>query len=484
MAAMDEKSALAIAAVRAVEVTDRARSLWTDEDRAWASRAAAQVVGAAAPPATFVARRAQLAFERLSERTKLLPRVVRAWQWRPWVGVLIVVLAFVLGVAVDRIGGAQRVNVLAPPVLVLLAWNLAVYLALAAGFVVRYGEASAMGPLRRAVAWLAGRRPGAHHARHGTDDPVPAALAELARQWTAQAAPLYAARAARILHLAAAALALGLLAGLYLRGIAFEYRATWESTFLDGATVRTLLAVAYAPGAWVTAIPVPELAQIEAMRAPASVNAAPWLHLIAGTLVVIVIAPRLLLALVNGGLERYRAAHLAPALDEPYFRRLLRGLHDAPAPVIVIPYSFTPEASAQANLEALLVRALGGNATVSVAAPVAYGAEDTFVHAMSPGDHVVGLFNLAATPEDETHGAFLAGLARQGPGAETPLVVLDEAAWRMRNGDDPERLEARRKLWRTLCADHRCAPLFVDLAAPDFAAAERALDAALAEHAR
>jgi hypothetical protein len=214
------------------------------------------------------------------------------------------------------------------------------------------------------------------------------------------------------------------------------------------------------------------------------VNAAPWLHLIAGTLLVVAIAPRLLLALVNGGLERYRAAHLAPALDEPYYRRLLRGLHDAPAPVIVIPYSFTPEASAQANLEALLVRALGGNATVSVAAPVAYGAEDTFVHAMSPGDHVVGLFNLAATPEDETHGAFLAGLARQGPGAETPLVVLDEAAWRMRNGDDPERLEARRKLWRTLCADHRCAPLFVDLAAPDFAAAERALDAALAEHAR
>ena len=48
----------------------------------------------------------------------------------------------------------------------------------------------------------------------------------------------------------------------------------------------------------------------------------------------------------------------------------------------------------------------------------------------------------------------------------------------------PPRLDARRTLWRTLCSDHRCPALFVDLAAPDFAAAERALDAALGEPAR
>lgn len=484
MAAMDEKSALAIAAVRAVEVADRTRSLWTDDDRAWASRAAAQVVGAAAPGAAFVARRAELALERLAERTKLLPRVVRAWQWRPWVGVVLVVLAFLLGIAGDRIGSAQRINVLAPPVLLLLVWNLAVYAILAAGFVVRYGEASAMGPLRRAVAWLAGRRPGAHPSRRDAADPMPEALAELAQQWTAQAAPLYAARAARILHLAAAALALGLLAGLYLRGIAFEYRATWESTFLEAPTVRALLAFAYAPGAWLTATPIPEVAQIEAMRWPANVNAAPWLHLIAGTLAIVVIVPRLALALGTGLLERYRAAHLAVPLDEPYFRRLLRGLQDGPAAATVVPYSFTPDAPARANLEALLVRALGGNASVTVAPPIAYGGEDAWAHGAPESDRIVGLFNLAATPEAEAHGAFLAALVRHARSGEPPLVVVDEAAWRSRNGDDAARLDARRALWRTLCGDHRCPVLFVDLAAPDFAAAERALDAAFGEPAR
>jgi hypothetical protein len=45
-----------------------------------------------------------------------------------------------------------------------------------------------------------------------------------------------------------AALASGVIAGLYLRGLAFEYRAGWESTFLDAPTVRAILAFVYAPG--------------------------------------------------------------------------------------------------------------------------------------------------------------------------------------------------------------------------------------------
>jgi len=35
-----------------------------------------------------------------------------------------------------------------------------------------------------------------------------------------------------------------------------------------------------------------------------------------------------------------------------------------------------------------------------------------------------------------------------------------------------------------MCEDHHCAALFIDLAAPDFAAAERALDTMLARSPR
>ncbi|PWC05234.1 hypothetical protein DCE94_02745 [Agromyces badenianii] len=81
-------------------------------------------------------------------------------------------------------------------------------------------------------------------------------------------------RAARVLHLAAAATALGLIADLYLRGLAFECRASWESTFLGGEQVHALLAVTLAPGSWLTGIPVLDVAAIEAIRAPASENEA------------------------------------------------------------------------------------------------------------------------------------------------------------------------------------------------------------------
>ncbi len=480
MAAMDERSAMEVAAVRALEDADRAREAWTDDDRAWASRAAAQVVGEHAPPADFIARRASFALERMATRKNALPAMVRAWRWRPWVGVAVVVVAFLAGVVVDRIGSTQQINVLAPPVLLLMMWNLAVYAVLGAGFVTRYGEASAMGPFRRALVRLATFRGRPREPREGIQDPVPQAMAALARNWVDQSAPLYAMRAARVLHLAAAALAIGVIVGLYWRGLAVEYRATWESTFLEAPLVRGLLAALYAPGVWLTGSAIPDAAGIAAIRAPGSANAAPWLHRMAATLALVVIVPRLLLALGAGLVERHRAARLSLALDEPYFARLLRGLHDGPVPVRVIPYSFTPDAAAAATLAALLGRAVGGHAAVSVAPMVNYGDVDLAAASGAAPGWPVLLFNLAATPEPETHGAFLAAMAARATADEPLLVVVDEAGLRARLPDDTARLEARRALWRRMCDDHHCAALFIDLAAPDFAAAERALDAMLA----
>ena len=96
------------------------------------------------------------------------------------------------------------------------------------------------------------------------------------------------------------------IAGLYVRGLVFEYRATWESTFLDAPTVRAILAAAYWPGARVLGLAVPDAAQIAAIRAPASENAALWLHLMSATLAAVVIVPR-------AGARRRRRAGRAPS---------------------------------------------------------------------------------------------------------------------------------------------------------------------------
>jgi len=479
--ALGESDVLDVVAVRALETTEGTRALWTDADRTWASRAAAEVVGEGGTPQAFLAQRARLALGRAGERFKALPRAVRSLRWRPWVGTAIVVAAFIAGVAIDRIGDAQRINVLAPPVLALLAWNLTVYGLLAVGFVVHYGDAVAAGPLRRAVAGFAG---GLLKPRGGGE--LGAAMAQFAGDWARISAPLYGARATRVLHLAAAALAAGLLAGLYLRGIALEYRASWESTFLDAGSVRRLLAIAFAPGAALTGIPVPPVADVEAIRAPAGENAARWLHLMAATVVVVVIVPRLLLALYAWLVERYRSVHLALALDEPYFQRLLRGFSGGPARVRIVSYSYAVPPTATAGIERLVARAFGGGAAVTFAAPVSYGDDVESAAAARPeaAGTVIALFNASATPERAAHGAFLGTLAANlGPGG-TLVALVDEGPFRAYWENESARIENRRASWRAVCSDRRVPCAFADLQAPDVAAAAAALECALEETAR
>ncbi|MET4158455.1 DUF2868 domain-containing protein [Agromyces sp. PvR057] len=470
---MDESAALETTAARAVETADRDRVLWSDADREWASRAAAAIVGERASAEEFLGRRAQLVLERVGTRQPAVTRTVRGIRWRPWVGVVTVIAAFALGVLIDRIGGGSSINLLAPPVVALVAWNLVVYVwLLVRPLVLRRGAA---GPVRSVLIRAASVRASGDDSRA---DAATAArrtvLAALPREWARVAAPLYGARAARVLHLAASATALGLIAGLYLRGLAFEYRASWESTFLGAEQVHALLAVTLAPGSWLTGIPVPDVAAIEAIRAPASENAAIWMHLMAGTVAVVVIIPRLVLAVVAGLVERRRAKNVLLPLDEPYYRRLIAGWVGEPARVRVIPYSYTLEPEARAGLEAIVARAYG-NAAATIDEPVAWGDDWVSPDAAGQPQTVLPLFSLTATPEDDAHGAFLAA-------SGTTVALVDESAFLARWGDDAQRRDDRRTAWRELLEAHGSVPVFVDLADPDLAAAEAQLAAAASAH--
>jgi hypothetical protein len=318
---MNEAAARHTLLVRAYERAP-ASAAWSEDDRAWATQAAAQVEGEAASADTFVARRAALAIERLSGREKHVRRLLKSVVWPAWVGWAIPALALVAGFAADSIGAGQRVNLLAPPLLALIAWNLAVYALIAVrgtwGLV--DARARGLGPLARLLARVA-HVAGAAPRRHGT---VPAAA--FLGDWTQASATLTAARIGRVLHTAAAAFAVGALAGLYLRGLALEYRAGWESTFLDADAVRALLGTVLGPASTITGIALPEAPAFEALRFSAGpgVNAAPWLHLYAVTVGLVVLLPRLALALGNRWLEAHLAARFPLPLGEPYFRGLTR----------------------------------------------------------------------------------------------------------------------------------------------------------------
>jgi hypothetical protein len=297
------------------------------------------------------------------------------------------------------------------------------------------------------------------------------------------------------MHLAAAALAGGIVAGLYLRGLVLDFRAGWQSTFLDADVVHALLATLLAPAAAVTGIVVPDVAAIGAMRIePGQVplaSAAPWIHLFAATLGLAVIAPRMLLAAGAGVQAWRRARRIEVALDEPYFQRLLAEAGRGLARVQVLPHGAPPSAQAALGLRALLARVFGEGVELRMAAATPYGNEDQPPPPEPGATLQLVLCDLAATPEPEVHGRLLE-LLRSRPAPV--LVVADTSAWRARFAALPQRVAEREAAWRAFAQAHGVRLLAVALDAVDraddaagaagatgLAGAAAALDAVLRE---
>ena len=193
------------------------------------------------------------------------------------------------------------------------------------------------------------------------------------------------------------------------------------------------------------------------------------------------LVPRLLLALGTWLAERRLAARFPLALGDAYFARLTRQLGREPARVRVVPYSYQLAPQAVLGLQAIAVRVFGPHVDMSVAPGISWGGEDALPEGLVPAGPlalVVIVFSLAATPEPDNHGAFLAAVAALVPG--TPVVaVVDESGFRKRFAQQPARLDERRAAWRELLATRGREPVFVDLEAPDHAAVDAALERSL-----
>ena len=516
---MNEADARVTLLVRAWETAPPGSVSWTDEDRAWASRAAARREGEQASADAFVAARARLALERIAEREPAAARTLRALQWRPWVAWALAALSLVLGLATDAFGASREVNVLAPPLLVLMLWNLAVY---ATGLLRRVAGRSAAGPLARLAAPLLARltRPGAPaRPAQGAGNGNAQSLTRFAGDWTRASARLSAARVARVLHLSAIAFALGALAGMYLRGLAFEYRAGWESTFLDAEQVRAILGVVLGPASALTGIGLPDTAALRAMRLPGEgAQAAPWIHLYAVTVALVVVLPRLALAARALAVERQLAARFPLPLDEPYFTALARSHRSEATTVLVLPCNHRLSPAGQQALRALAARLFGPATRIAMLDEIAYGDEEQAgdrvrgaieragaapersdapagrerapgAHPAEPGSPaaVFAVLSATATPEPETHGVFVDSLAAARPAGVPLLALVDESAFVTRFGDDPlatKRRDERRLAWQRMLSAHGHAAVFLDLERADPAAVEREAGEALARAAR
>lgn len=455
--------------VRAVEQGTREGVPWSDDDAAWASGEARRSVGEGGDSAkaqAYVIKRAQLAHKRLAARDAAWRAPLQGergpWLWR-WL-LLLLALAVAAYIVGDVFGASQRINLLAPPVLALLLWNLVVYVLLL------------FAPGRGPSAWLARAIEDARtrFSARGKPAPLIAARARFAAEWAVATGGVQQARVASVMHAAAALLAGLVIAAMYVFGIAFDYRAGWDSTWLDAEQVQRTLALVFTPATALSGIGVPsidEMAQLRFADGSAGESAARWIHLYAITLALFIVLPRLALAAWAAWRVRRAAAQLALPLGEPYFRTLLR---DGPAtarPVTVLPYSYTLTGAQVKALPKALADAIGPGAQPRVKPMLALGSEEALPPtALEDADaDVAALFAATATPERETHGAFVRTLANAVNGRATVSVLIDESAFRQRSGsasDAELRLTQRRAAWQRMLHDLSLpAPRFVDLSA-------------------
>lgn len=367
----DERQAHAIILAKTIE--EQLPGLLTEAEKAQAMAeavAAARFRGVEKPQvADVVATRAQWLVN--TARAKSHPLVDELADFRSRLDRLrtaMPVIALVLGLLSDRIANAHRVDLLSPPLLTIVAWNLLVYgwlLLLAA----RGGSHGQMPWQQWIEAHPLTRR------RH------PARKAFL-HEWQQLSGRLYNARLAATLHMCAAAWAAGFVVSLLMRGLVVRYQFGWESTFLDPQQVHGVVTGLFWPLTAFLNLKPFSLEEIAAAHnfAPAASGGRRWVLMYSGMLMGYIVVPRLLLAAWAMWKERRWRANMPIQLSLPYFENL-EPLLNPDIRVGVV----SPNAGVQEAVRTWLVKHAGAPDI-----PITSGAGDSIRFVTEPDGEPVG----------------------------------------------------------------------------------------------
>ena len=412
---------------------------------------------------------------RIIQASNLPADVRHLWQHAPgiarWMPVAIMLLALVAGFASHRITDPHRVDLLSLSLIGIVLWNVLVYASVLVRGVLRL--------LRRSTPPIHTL----HAAQGGHNDAAPApngglwqrmraktmagvrgsGLRKMAltfeRDWWQLSQPARHAQWELWLHLGAALMAAGALVSLWITGLTKEYQLGWESTFLSAPQVLQWLNTLFAPVHWLGLVPRWGLDEIQALQGwvsqphlvqpPAGSGASSvgerWVVAYTALLVVMVVVPRLLLALWQGLHWWWLAGHMQLPLNQPYFARLQRDFGGLATRLLVVPYSLEATPERRSAIEHYAASQYGAGAHVDWRPALAYGAPLPDLD-LAPPAQAVALLNLAATPEAEIHGELLTQLRnRYGANSQLWLWTADFA---QRNTGAPRRVQEREALWQ------------------------------------
>jgi hypothetical protein len=483
---MHQRPLRTVLLIQSIEETDRAGEVIPLADRAEASRAALRdsplEAGASASlsPSSeaFLTARAERLLDRLQTRSPAVAHILTLAGGVTWLGRFVLLLALLVGFSLSALDGSRHINILAFPLIGLLVWNLLVYVLLLVTWLRTRGRSSGdFWSASMYERWIAGRIESLMRRSTRFNVPLSTGLRRFAAEWGALSQPMLFLRAKRLMHLAAALVAVGLVAGMYVRGIALRYEAGWESTFLGPHSAYALVTALYGPASALSGVSYGSVDDIKALRWTATgggAEAATWIHLIAITALLYIVVPRLLAALAASfGLWRLFRSTPLPRSLLGYARTLIMGVSSGRAgeTASVVPYAYEPKESSISGLESLLAATLGANLKVQMRDAVKYGEEETVASRLAAAGatwHVV-LMTLASTPEVENHGAFLTAfrdwLAKNAASAPM-LIVVDEGPYAARMRGEAafeQRVQDRRALWREFIKGYGLRACFADL---------------------
>ena len=441
--------------LRTLEETDALGKVISIEAREQATRQASQ-------SPHFLTDRANFLIQRGGENlARLVGRVVHPpWHWLRFAGWGIILGAGILGWFTNELGLDRVVDILAFPLLALVIWNLFVFVAMLIPR--RKNSPSAARPIFTSVQLR--NQIEKHLVGEAWDAPqqdiLTRSLLSFFQKWQARNAPASKAKSYLVFHAAALMLAGGMVAGMYYHGLRKEYRASWESTFLEPPALHSVLKVVLGPAAAVTGIAIPSVETLAEMRTthldhaqPVGGNAAPFIHLWAATAGLFIGLPRLLLLIIAGRQllnSRPEDASMLGTLEERY-RAEAAGQTSL---VTIRPIYFEPESASQEAIRLCVLHLWGGKTRLHYLPKIELGQEEEGLKAeASPESSTVLAFSFATTPEQDVHGELIREMASR---TRSLLVITDALSFAARHHSLPEyqqRFHQRQEAWHRVIGD-------------------------------
>jgi len=462
--------------LQAVEENDEAEETLTPDEKGEAASIAGAPLGKDSNRTEqdkFLAGRADVLLDRAASR---FPEAAN-WLHRSTIGhrygmlaLGLGIVAAVIGFLTNELGPEKRINILSFPLLAILLWSLFVYLRDIFSF---FRSNSLSAGIK--VTWIDLLANALQPGLKSESIPEPDLALTAARnsfqyRWRKLYTPVITARLKSLLHTVALILAASAILGMYVKGLANEYTAVWESTFFQSSEqLRPFLQTILGPAAAITGEAIPSAAELEAIHwsegaKAGGENAARWIHWYAITIGLFVLLPRAIFATI----WKLRADRMARTLPfrktwPRYFDRIISISSGAALDIALVPYALDPDETKKRAITKRLEDEFKRPLDLAWGKMVPFGEEE---HASVPehAGEVIPVYDFASTPEIETHLALYTTLRfptelgdGPSPVGHRPVrsVILDTSAYDKKAdsfSDADERKKGRLEAWKKLFA--------------------------------